>query len=168
MTTRVGLRHTNGILVDFSRITPDAPPSASKIPDAVPKPRTAYGEEGFPKPRPGMQLASTGADGVPMRVPVEYNYSEPFGMAEVVCCFEMGHTVLLAAGGVCRVEQLKPGMQFQLKGGGFATVSKVKAPIPWPKQNPVPDQNGNVMRRILGRSSTSGTPSWTWYSPGKW
>lgn len=85
-----------------------------------------------------------------MRVGIDYTYAEAYGLAEVGYLFEVGKTVLLAAGGACRIEHLKPGIQFQLKQGGFGSVTKVDPPIPWPAINPARDKNGNIARRILG------------------
>jgi hypothetical protein len=147
---------TSGVLDDPTRVKLRATPawlgfttrSDKQMP--IRQPRPAFGENGQPKLRPQRRL-ELGIGEVPMRIPVEYNYAEQFGLAEVGYLFRMGKRVILASGGTCLIEHLKLGMQFQLQGGGFATITKVEAPIPWPELHPTPDRDGNVRRRILGR-----------------
>jgi hypothetical protein len=91
-----------------------------------------------------------------MRVPIDYTYPEAYGNAYVSYSFPVGKLVRLASGGVCRIETLRAGMQFELEGGGFADVTDVRPLRPWPKRDPVPDANGNVLRRVLGTVKHTG------------
>jgi hypothetical protein len=90
------------------------------------------------------------------RVSVDYNFSDPFGRAEVNYCFEIGRLIPLVGGYVLPVERLQPGMQFHLDNGATATVTAVAPPKVWEPPPSEPNEDGNYLRRVIGRIKSTG------------
>ena len=127
---------------------------------AMPTPRGVYGE--------GVALLSPPARLAPprrypskhlpavTRVSVDYTFSEEFGQAEVNFCFEVGHLFPLVSGYVVPVEKVEPGMQFHLDNGAIATVTAVRPPKVWEPPPSEPNEDGNYLRRVIGRIKRTG------------
>ncbi|MBX9582739.1 MAG: SEC-C domain-containing protein [Gemmataceae bacterium] len=90
------------------------------------------------------------------RVPVDYEFSEPFGKGEVNYCFETGRLIPLVGGYVIPVERVQPGMQFHLDNGAVATVTAVEPPEVWEPPPSDPNEDGNYPRRVIGRIKRTG------------
>jgi hypothetical protein len=90
------------------------------------------------------------------RVPVDYTFPEPFGHAEVSYCFEVSRLAQLESGHVVTVERLQPGMRFILDDGSVATVTAVGTPEVWEPPPSEPNEDGNYLRRVLGRIKRTG------------
>jgi hypothetical protein len=84
------------------------------------------------------------------RIPIHYTYDEPFGTAECVYCFPVEQPFILESGNVVRAEWLQPGARFRMEDGAWGTVTAVERPKVWGPPNPVPDKDGNYVRRVLG------------------
>jgi hypothetical protein len=127
---------------------------------AMPAPRGVYGEgvallapparQAPPRRHPPRTMPAV------TRVSVDYTFSEPFGQAEVNYCFEVGHLFPLVGGYVVPVEKVEPGMQFHLDNGAIATVMAVRPPKVWEPPPSEPNEDGNYLRRVIGRIKRTG------------
>jgi len=87
---------------------------------------------------------------------VDYVFSEEFGQAEVNYCFEVGRLIPLDGGFVVPVERLQAGMRFLLDNGSVATVTAVEPPKVWEPPPSEPNEDGNYLRRVIGRVKRTG------------
>jgi hypothetical protein len=81
---------------------------------------------------------------------VEYTAEDALGKASISYRYPKGRLIPLANGEVLPVEELKPGMQFLLEPGGFATVGTVSTPQLWNPDGEFRDGYGNAFRRVIG------------------
>ena len=86
------------------------------------------------------------------RVAISYTFPEQFGKAKITYCFPVGRLVRLHGGMILPVEKLRVGMQFIMRGGPIATVTKTKKPK-WygpPDKVPIGGEGNLYDRRVLG------------------
>ena len=126
---------------------------------AMPTPRGVYGEGVAllpPPPRQPPRRFPSRTTSAVTRVSVDYVFSEEFGQAEVNYCFEVGRLIPLDGGFVVPVERLQAGMRFLLDNGSVATVTAVEPPKVWEPPPSEPNEDGNYLRRVIGRVKRTG------------